>query len=64
MKNERRASKDGARRTGFIGASGQLPATAPSAAVALPTVVEGRGASQFAMPDARDLVWLQSSILC
>jgi len=51
-KNERRVSKDRARRAGSIGASGQLPETAASAAVPLPTVAEDRPAS----PISRDLV--------
>ena len=51
-KNDRRVSKDRARRAGSIGASGQLPDTAASAALPLPTVAEDRPAS----PVVRDLV--------
>ena len=51
-KNEWRVSKERARRAGSIGASGQLPETAASAAVPLPTVAEDRPAS----PVSKDLV--------
>ena len=44
-KDERRVSKDRARRAGSVGASGQLPETAASSVVPLPTVAEDRQAS-------------------
>ena len=59
-KEQRRASKELVRRGSSIAASGQLPDPAPSAAAALPTLVEGREASRRAMQPITDVVREQS----